>query len=74
MLTAKPNAPSYVIKGYTWAQLQRCVEREMGLRRRRYRNRVLTGRMKPHHADIEIDMMRVIAEHLAELAAKERLL
>ena len=71
MLTATTN-PTW--RGYTWVQLQRCAERELTLRRQVYPNRVLTNRMSRQQADAEIDKMRVIAEHLAELAERERLL
>jgi hypothetical protein len=61
-------------RGYTWVQLQRCAERELTLRRQVYPNRVMTNRMSRQQADSEIDKMRVIAEVLAELAERERLL
>jgi len=60
--------------GYTTRDLQRCAEREVNLRQRVYENRVLTGRMSKQQADAEIAKMRAIAEHLAELAEKDRLL
>jgi hypothetical protein len=69
MLTAKPP-----LRGYSIRDLVRCAEREANLRRYVYRNRVLTGRMSQQQADAEIDKMAAIAEHLAELEAKERLL
>jgi hypothetical protein len=69
MLTARPN-----LRGYSIKELQRCAEREANMRRTVYRNRVLTGRMSQQQADREIDKMAAIAEHLAELAEKERLL
>jgi hypothetical protein len=61
-------------RGYTWVQLQRCAERELGLRRKVYPNRVLTHRMSRQQADQEIDMMRVISEVMAEMAEGEKLL
>jgi hypothetical protein len=74
MLTAKPPNAGYTIKGFAAADLQACAERELMMRRRVYANRVLTGRMSQRQADSEIDKMAAIAEHLAELAEKERLL
>jgi hypothetical protein len=59
---------------YATRDLQRCAERELGWRRTVYRNRVLTGRMTQANADAEIRKMQAIAELLAELAEKERLL
>lgn len=61
-------------RGYTWVQLQRCAMRELQWRKRVYPNRVNTHRMRPEAAAQEIDMMRVIAETMAELAESERLI
>ena len=44
------------------------------LRRKVYPNRVLTHRMSRQKAEQEIDMMRVIAEVMAEMAETERLI
>jgi hypothetical protein len=71
MLADKPK-PKW--RGYTWAQLQTCAELEVKWRCRNYPNRILSHRMTQDRANMEIDMMRVIAEHLAELAEGERLL
>ena len=70
MLTAAKPA----WRGYTFEQLRRCAERELNLRRQVYPNRVLTRRMSRKQADEEIDKMRVIAETLADLAERERLI
>lgn len=72
MLTAGRPLPQW--RGYSAHDLQRCAEREANLRRSVYRNRILTGRMTQAQANAEIDKMAAIAEHFAELAAKERLL
>jgi hypothetical protein len=70
MLTAdRPH-----LRGYSARDLQRCAEREAKLRRQVYANRVLTGRMSQAQADAEIDKMQAIAEMLAEMAERERLL
>ena len=69
MLTA--DGPRHT---YTMRDLQRCAEREANFRCTVYRNRVLTGRMTQAQANAEIDKMRAIAVHFAELAEKERLL
>jgi hypothetical protein len=69
MLT--PDRPRH---GYMMRDLQRCAEREACRRFKVYKNRVLTGRMTQHDAEIEIDKMEAIAAHFAELAEKERLL
>jgi hypothetical protein len=66
--------PAKPFRGYQIKDLARCAEREAQMRRQVYRNRVLTGRMSKKQADAEIDKMAAIAEHLAELAEKERLL
>jgi hypothetical protein len=60
--------------GYSMRELTACAERETKLRRRVYANRVLTGRMSQHQADIEIDKMEAIALMLAEMAERERLI
>ncbi len=72
MLTADKPKPQW--RGYTWVQLQRCAMRELQIRKQVYPNRVLTHRMTQAAAAQEIDMMRVIAETLAELAEGERLI
>jgi hypothetical protein len=69
MLTA-----SKPLRGYTIKDLQTCAEREANMRRRVYSNRVAKGTMTQQQANVEIDKMAAIAEHLAELAEKERLL
>jgi hypothetical protein len=59
-------------------QLQLCAERELRLRRRVYPNRVSTGRMKMHDAELQIAMMAQIADDYADRATadaeRERLL
>lgn len=70
MLT--PDRPSN--RGYTMRDLQACAERECNLRRRVYANRVLTHRMSQQQADAEINKMQAIAEMLAGMAERERLL
>ena len=70
MLT--PDRPP--LRGYTVRELQACAEREANMRRKVYSNRVLTGRMSQQQADAEIDKMAAIAEMLAEMAERERLL
>jgi hypothetical protein len=58
----------------TARELAECAMREVRHRRVRYANRVLTGRMSQQQADAEIDKMAAIAEMLAEMAERERLL
>lgn len=70
MLTARNNPHR---GGYATRDLLRCAEREAGLRRRVYANRVLTGRMSQQQADAEIDKMDAIAALLAEIEEGERL-
>jgi hypothetical protein len=70
MLT--PDRPP--LRGYSARELQRCAEREANMRRKVYGNRVLTKRMSRQQADAEIDKMAAIAEMLAEMAERERLL
>jgi hypothetical protein len=72
MLTSDKPKPKW--RGYTWAQLQTCAEREVKMRCQVYPNRILSHHMTQDRANMEIEMMRVIAEHLAELAESERLL
>lgn len=50
--------------GYTFEQLRRCVEREVGFRKRVYGKQVTNGRMTQEKADTEVAMMQAIAEHL----------
>jgi hypothetical protein len=69
MLSARPP-----LRGYSIRDLVKCAEREANRRRNRYPNYVMTHRMNQREADAEIDKMAAIAEHLAELEAKERLL
>ena len=71
MLTVVRRPP---LRGYTVRDLQRCAEREANMRRKVYSNRVLTKRMSRQQADAEIDKMAAIAEMLAEMAERERLL
>lgn len=71
MLTPNNRPP---LRGYTMRDLQACAEREANMRRQVYPNRIMTGRMSQQLADREIDKMAAIAELLAELAARERLL
>ena len=59
---------------YPFAVLADCAQREMRMRRQVYPNRIMTGRMSAAFAQAEIDKMTAIAEHLVELASKERLL
>lgn len=59
---------------FPFAELAICAERELAMRQRIYPNRVLTGRMSRHVADIEIARMAAIGEVLRELAKGERLL
>ena len=69
MPTARP-----ALRGYSVRELQRCAEREANMRRKVYSNRVLTKRMSQRQADAEIDKMAAIAEMLAEMAEREKLL
>jgi hypothetical protein len=69
MLTVRPP-----LRGYSARELQACAEREANMRRKVYSNRVLTKRMSRQQADSEIDKMAAIAEMLAEMAERERLL
>jgi hypothetical protein len=59
---------------YTARELLECAMREVRHRRVRYASRVLTGRMSQQQADAEIDKMAAIAEMLAVMAERERLL
>lgn len=59
---------------YPFAVLADCAQREVKMRRQVYPNRILTGRMSHAFANAEIDKMQAIAEHLAELAEREKLL
>jgi len=63
-----------MMRGYSVRDLLACAEREVKLRRRVYANRVETGRMSQHQADLEIDKMEAIAEHLATIEERERLI
>jgi hypothetical protein len=60
--------------GYSIRDLVQCAAREAGMRRKVYPNRILTGRMTKKQADLEIDKMDAIAELLAEMEEKERLI
>lgn len=71
MLTTA-NRPA--LRGYSLRDLQACAEREVRLRRQRYPGMVLRHRMSRHQADAEIGKMAAIAEMLAEMAERERLL
>jgi hypothetical protein len=62
------------LRGYSVRELQRCAEREANMRRKVYSNRVLTKRMSQQQANAEIDKMSAIAEMLAEMAERERLI
>ena len=62
------------VSRFSYAVLADCAQREVRLRRRVYPNRVLTGRMSHAFAQVEISKMTVIAEVLAEMAKRERLL
>jgi hypothetical protein len=53
---------------YSLEEKRKCAEREVKLRRRVYRNRVLTGRMTQAFADREIAIMEAIAEDYRALA------
>jgi hypothetical protein len=59
---------------HTLAELKKCAERELRLRKRVYSNRLLTGRMSEQQATNEIQMMEEIAQVLENLAKDERLL
>ena len=72
MLTARTDRPKP--RGYSTRDLRACAERETNMRRKVYANRVLTGRMSRQMADAEIDKMAAIAELLAEIEEKERLI
>ena len=69
MPTARP-----ALRGYSVRELQSCAEREANMRRKVYSNRVLTKRMSQQQANAEIDKMAAIAEMLAEMAEREKLL
>jgi hypothetical protein len=67
--------PDTLIKQkYPFAELARCAEREVNMRRHVYPNRVLTSRMSQQTADREIRMMEESAALLAHAAGSERLL
>ena len=59
---------------FTLEVLTDCAQREVRERRRRFPNRILTGRMSHAFAREEIDKMVAIAEILHALAQKEKLL
>jgi hypothetical protein len=59
---------------YTWEELAQCAEREVGIRKRVYPNRVDTNRMNILAADREIAMMIRIAEILRKAASGDLLL
>lgn len=42
----------------------KCVERELGMRERVYKNWVINGKMKQEKADYEIKMMREVLKTL----------
>lgn len=50
-----------------------CVQREVGLRRRIYPNRVMTGRMSKQRAEREIAAMEAVLETLEHQEVRERL-
>jgi hypothetical protein len=58
---------------FTLRDLVKCAEREIGLRRRVYPNRVDTGRMSQREADRQIAMMEAIAARLREEERSELL-
>jgi hypothetical protein len=59
---------------YSAADLARCAEREVAMRRRVYPERVAIKRMSQALADREIAMMETIAAMLRKQAESERLL
>lgn len=58
---------------YSYKELRKCAERELGLRRVVYPRWVDSRRMSQEFAKGEIDKMQAIIEILAELEKKERL-
>jgi hypothetical protein len=58
---------------FTMVELHEEAEREVEMRMTVYARRVNNGTMKPEVAQRRIALMQAIAEHLAELADKERL-
>jgi hypothetical protein len=62
------------LRGYTAKQLLACALREVSQRHRVYPRFVEKGSMSQAQADAQIGMMEAIAELLAEMAEKERLL
>lgn len=63
-----------LVRNYTAQELADCAAREVRHRKVRYANRVLTGRMSQHQADVEIARMEAIARWLRAEAERERLL
>jgi len=59
---------------WTAQQLLECAERELMRRRRYYRNRVMTRRMTPNEANVELSRMMAIRDWLQKEAERERLL
>lgn len=53
---------------YTYPELQKCVERELGFRKFVYPKRIEAGKMSQEQADREIAMMKEIEEILEYLA------
>ena len=62
------------LRGFTADDLLACVNREIKMRRRVYPRWVSEKRMTETNAFAEITKMEIIAELLASLAAKDRLL
>lgn len=66
--------PDRATTRFTMSVLLDCAQREVRLRRQVYPNRILTGRMSHRFAREEISKMEAIAEMLAEMVERERLL
>lgn len=52
----------------SYDEMAACAKRELTYRRRVYLRLVDEGKMKPEKAAREIDLMKAIAEHFAELS------
>lgn len=59
---------------YSLAELEKCAQREVKIRKRVYPTRVANGRMSAHQAAREIAMMAAIHAAIKAQLEKERLL
>lgn len=55
----------------TWSDKEKCVRRELDMRRRVYPRRVSEGKMKQADADREIEVMEALLDDCVKCAALE---